>query len=67
MIGGGWRTYHHVTGFGDLDRDGYADLVGITPYGGDPYVYTGTGNRLAPFAGRKALYSSSDLGTVHVY
>ncbi|MEU2504145.1 VCBS repeat-containing protein [Streptomyces sp. NPDC007863] len=66
-IGGGWQTYDHVTGFGDLDRDGYADLVGIKPYDGEPYLYTGTGNRLAPFAGRKALYSYTGLDTVHIY
>ncbi|MFC8271305.1 FG-GAP repeat domain-containing protein [Streptomyces sp. NPDC057271] len=42
LIGAGWSTYEHLAAPGDMNGDGRADLVGVTP-GGDVYRYAATG------------------------
>lgn len=43
LIGYGWNSYRWITGSGDLNGDGVADLVAVTP-GGVMYLYPGLGN-----------------------
>ncbi|WP_328561653.1 VCBS repeat-containing protein [Streptomyces coelicoflavus] len=50
-IGGGWNVYRQITGGSDLNGDGRADLV-ATDTSGALWLYKGTGNWRAPFAGR---------------
>ncbi|MGW8763310.1 FG-GAP repeat domain-containing protein [Streptomyces sp. NPDC055815] len=44
LIGAGWGGYDHLASPGDMNGDGRADLVAVTP-GGDVYRYTATGLR----------------------
>ncbi|WP_328943231.1 VCBS repeat-containing protein [Streptomyces sp. NBC_00250] len=44
LIGSGWDGYAHLVAPGDMNGDGRADLVAVTP-GGDVYRYTATGLR----------------------
>ncbi|MER6050693.1 VCBS repeat-containing protein [Streptomyces sp. NPDC001793] len=48
-IGAGWNGYNYLFSTGDVNRDGYADLLARTP-GGDLMLYKGTGNPRAPYA-----------------
>ncbi|MFB7449259.1 FG-GAP repeat domain-containing protein [Streptomyces sp. NPDC056194] len=42
LIGAGWSAYEHLAAPGDMDGDGRADLIAVTP-GGDVYRYKATG------------------------
>ncbi|MBC2869693.1 VCBS repeat-containing protein [Streptomyces mexicanus] len=53
-IGGGWNAYNALVGAGDFTGDGRADIVARTP-SGTLYLYRGTGNSSAPFAGRVTI------------
>ncbi|MFJ7984960.1 FG-GAP repeat domain-containing protein [Streptomyces sp. NPDC096351] len=44
LVGQGWQAYEYLASPGDMDGDGRADLVAVTP-GGDVYRYTATGLR----------------------
>ncbi|MFI1203094.1 FG-GAP repeat domain-containing protein [Streptomyces sp. NPDC020883] len=48
-IGAGWNTYNYLFSTGDVNRDGYADLLARAT-NGDLYLYKGTGNARAPYA-----------------
>ncbi|MGO4602943.1 FG-GAP-like repeat-containing protein [Terrabacter sp. 2YAF2] len=43
QIGAGWQTFAKVIGVRDLNNDGRADLVGVTP-SGQFYLYPGNGS-----------------------
>ncbi|WP_225850060.1 VCBS repeat-containing protein [Streptomyces sp. HPF1205] len=62
-IGGGWQGYSELVGAGDVDHDGKADLFAYYPGTSTVYLYTGTGDRLAPFNSRVI----SDAQTGHAY
>ena len=47
----GWQIYNKVVAVGDVDGDGWGDLLARTP-SGDLYLYRGTGSATAPFAAR---------------
>ena len=49
--GNGWQIYNKVVAVGDIDGDGFGDLLARTP-SGDLYLYKGTGSATAPFAAR---------------
>jgi hypothetical protein len=49
--GNGWQVYNQVVAVGDIDGNGFGDLLARTP-SGDLYLYKGTGNAGAPFAAR---------------
>lgn len=53
-IGGGWGGYTRITGAGDINGDGYADIL-ARDAGGHLYIYHGTGNGNAPFSARVDL------------
>ncbi|WP_435970195.1 FG-GAP repeat domain-containing protein [Streptomyces sp. Qhu_M48] len=42
-VGGGWNIYDQITGAGDLDRDGYTDLL-ARDKAGVLWLYKGTGS-----------------------
>jgi FG-GAP-like repeat/FG-GAP repeat len=46
--GTGWQIYNQVVAVGDVNGDGWGDLLARTP-GGDLYLYSGTGDATAPF------------------
>ncbi|WP_306300587.1 VCBS repeat-containing protein [Streptomyces sp. NRRL B-24572] len=50
-VGSGWGAYNRILGAGDFSGDGRADVV-VRDGSGNLYLYKGTGNRTAPFAGR---------------
>ncbi|MBB4985116.1 FG-GAP repeat domain-containing protein [Streptomyces nymphaeiformis] len=43
QVGGGWGVYDRIAGAGDLDRDGYVDLL-ARDKAGVLWLYEGTGN-----------------------
>ncbi|MBY8880410.1 FG-GAP repeat domain-containing protein [Actinacidiphila acidipaludis] len=47
----GWQIYNKVVAVGDIDGDGWGDLLARTP-SGDLFLYKGTGSATAPFAAR---------------
>ena len=47
--GTGWQIYDQVVAVGDIDGNGFGDLLARTP-AGDLYLYSGTGDGTAPFA-----------------
>jgi len=49
--GNGWQIYNKVVAVGDIDGNGFGDLLARTP-SGDLYLYKGTGSATAPFAAR---------------
>ncbi|WP_225850980.1 FG-GAP-like repeat-containing protein [Streptomyces sp. HPF1205] len=49
--GTGWQVYNQIVGVGDINGDGFGDLLARTP-SGDLYLYKGTGSDTAPFAAR---------------
>ncbi|MFG1812085.1 FG-GAP repeat domain-containing protein [Streptomyces sp. NPDC049040] len=53
-VGGGWNIYTTLTGGGDLNRDGNADLL-ARDTAGVLWFYAGTGNPKAPFAPRTRI------------
>ncbi|SEO18028.1 FG-GAP repeat domain-containing protein [Actinacidiphila rubida] len=55
--GKGWNAYNKVVAVGDIDGDGFGDLLARTP-SGDLYLYKGTGSATAPFAARVKVGSS---------
>jgi hypothetical protein len=44
---GGWNNMREITPVGDLDRDGYPDLLAVQTSTGSLYVYPGRGTSLA--------------------
>lgn len=62
-ISGGWQAYSQLVGAGDVDHDGKADLFAYYPGTKTVYLYTGTGDRLAPFGNRVV----SDAQTGNAY
>ena len=50
-VGGGWGGYTQITGAGDINGDGFADIVARAT-NGHLYLYQGTGNGKAPFKAR---------------
>jgi hypothetical protein len=44
----GWNGMREITPVGDLDRDGYPDLVAVQTSTGKLYLYRGRGTSLAP-------------------
>lgn len=62
-IGGGWASYSQIVGAGDVDHDGRADLLVYDARTSTTYLYSGTGDRLAPFRSRVV----SDAQTGHAY
>ncbi|MFD9794454.1 FG-GAP repeat domain-containing protein [Streptomyces sp. NPDC059070] len=50
-VGGGWQGYDQLVGAGDLNGDGFGDVVARTP-GGDLFFYAGTGDAAAPLKAR---------------
>ncbi|MFF8593009.1 FG-GAP repeat domain-containing protein [Streptomyces sp. NPDC015220] len=50
-IGGGWNTYTFLASTHDTNNDGRCDLLAID-HDGVLWLYAGTGNPAAPFAGR---------------
>ncbi|QNP64673.1 FG-GAP repeat domain-containing protein [Streptomyces genisteinicus] len=50
-VGGGWQIFDKLTGAGDLNGDGKADLL-ARDKAGVLWLYKGTGNAAAPFAAR---------------
>ncbi|MFI1098246.1 FG-GAP repeat domain-containing protein [Streptomyces sp. NPDC020917] len=49
--GNGWQIYNKVVAVGDIDGNGFGDLLARTP-SGDLYLYKGTGSATAPFGAR---------------
>jgi hypothetical protein len=45
--GSGWNGMREITAIGDLDRDGYPDLLAVQSSSGCLYFYPGRGNTLA--------------------
>jgi hypothetical protein len=45
---GGWNGMREITPIGDLNRDGYPDLVAVETSTGNLYYYPGLGDSLAP-------------------
>ncbi|MFI1091990.1 FG-GAP repeat domain-containing protein [Streptomyces sp. NPDC020917] len=58
--GNGWQIYNQVVAVGDIDGNGYGDLLARTP-SGDLYLYKGTGNGSAPFSGRVQVGYGYDI------
>nr|WSX79456.1 VCBS repeat-containing protein [Streptomyces sp. NBC_00899] len=56
LIGTGWGVYNAIIGAGDMTGDGRTDIL-ARDTGGTLYIYKGTGNASAPFAGRVKLSS----------
>ncbi|MFF3842389.1 FG-GAP repeat domain-containing protein [Streptomyces sp. NPDC001930] len=50
-LGPGWNVYDQLVGFGDNNRDGWADLY-ARDTAGTLWFYAGTGDKKRPFAGR---------------
>jgi hypothetical protein len=44
----GWNTMREITAVGDLDRDGFADLLAVEASTGTLFLYSGRGSSLAP-------------------
>lgn len=53
-IGGGWGIYNQIAAGSDVTGDGRNDLL-ATDKGGVLWLYPGTGDARAPFAGRKRI------------
>lgn len=54
LVGSGWGTYNAIIGAGDMSGDGRADILARST-DGTLYMFKGTGNASAPFAGRTKL------------
>ncbi|GAA2467307.1 VCBS repeat-containing protein [Streptomyces mauvecolor] len=47
QVGRSWNAFDQLVGAGDLNGDGYGDIVARTP-GGDLWLYAGTGQAASP-------------------
>ncbi|TXS51665.1 N-acetylmuramoyl-L-alanine amidase [Streptomyces sp. t39] len=53
-VGGGWNMFNALVATGDLNKDGFPDMVGREPSGA-LWFYKGTGNPVTPFAARSSV------------
>ncbi|MEW2551826.1 N-acetylmuramoyl-L-alanine amidase [Streptomyces zhihengii] len=53
-VGGGWNMFNALVATGDLNKDGFPDMIGREPSGA-LWFYKGTGNPAAPFAARSSV------------
>ncbi|CAG6393834.1 N-acetylmuramoyl-L-alanine amidase [Actinacidiphila cocklensis] len=51
QVGTGWQIYNRIVGVADMTGDGHPDLLARDP-AGRLWYYRGTGNPVAPYAGR---------------
>ncbi|MEU8701190.1 VCBS repeat-containing protein [Streptomyces sp. NPDC048680] len=56
-IGSGWNQYNRLVSTGDITEDGRTDLLARNAAGA-LYLYRGTGNAAAPFAGKVKIGTS---------
>ncbi|MFG1807843.1 FG-GAP repeat domain-containing protein [Streptomyces sp. NPDC049040] len=56
LVSSGWNAYNAIIGAGDMSGDGRTDILARST-DGTLYLFKGTGNAKAPFAGRVKLSS----------
>lgn len=60
-VSSGWNGFDYITGAGDLNGDGYSDLIARTP-GGNLYYFPGNGTTGRSGAGSSGLTAGGQIG-----
>lgn len=60
-VSSGWNGFDYVTGAGDLNGDGFSDLIARTP-GGNLYYFPGNGTTGRSGAGSSGLTAGGQIG-----